>query len=218
MHLPVNHILEKKAVKHARIKVFHDGQVRVIVPNSFSDEDISALISKKSQWIVRQQEFFSKKVSIKLEPDQLLLFGSRYSYFYDNTYSRKIVIDHNFKTIRAKTNLLDPQIRKKWYKSEAKKYLIPRTQELAANLRFDFNKIYIRDQKTRWGSCSGYKNISFNWRIIKAPQSVSDYIIIHELVHTKIMNHSAKFHTLLKSLYPDCKDAVSWLDKYGNSL
>ncbi|PIP02478.1 MAG: M48 family peptidase [Zetaproteobacteria bacterium CG12_big_fil_rev_8_21_14_0_65_54_13] len=218
MMMPENHTLQKKDIKHARIKVSEDGHVRVLVPHSFTDDDISALLTKKSKWIAKQRSFFNKKSRIELARNQLLLFGNRYSYFYDETYSRKIVVDHSFKTIRAKKDLLDPAVQKKWYKHEARKYLVARTEELAERLHFKYKAIYIRDQRTKLGNCSDDRNISLNWRLVKAPTLVSDYIIIHELVHTKIMNHSGKFWMLLKSLYPDYKDAMNWLDKYGNSL
>ena len=81
--------------------------------------------------------------------NQLLLYGNRYSYYYDETYKRKIVIDRNFKTIRARKDLLDFEIQKQWYKNEAKKYLIPRIEELATKLNFSYNAVYIRDQKTK---------------------------------------------------------------------
>jgi len=218
MMIPENHTLQRKDIKHARIKVSEDGHVRVLVPHSFTDDDISSLIVKKSKWITKQRAFFSKKSRIELARNQLLLFGNRYSYFYDETYNRKIVVDHSHKTIRAKRDLLEPAIQKRWYKNEAKKYLVSRTEELAERLHFKYKAIYIRDQRTKLGNCSDDRNISLNWRLIKASALVSDYIIIHELVHTKIMNHSGKFWTLLKSLYPDYKDAMNWLDKYGNSL
>lgn len=210
--------LQKKDIKHARIKVSEDGHVSVLIPHSFTEDDISALMFKKAKWISKQLAFFDKKSRIELTRNQLLVFGNRYSYFYDETYSRKIVIDHNFKTIRAKKNLLDLEIQKKWYKQEARKYLVARTEKLAERLHFQYKGIYIRDQRTKLGNCSADLNISLNWRLVKAPTLVSDYLIIHELVHTKIMNHSSKFWTLLKSLYPDYKDAMNWLEKYGNSL
>ena len=90
MMMPENHTLQKKDIKHARIKVSEDGHVRVLVPHSFTDDDISALLTKKSKWIAKQRSFFSKKSRIELARNQLLLFGNRYSYFYDETYSRKI--------------------------------------------------------------------------------------------------------------------------------
>jgi predicted metal-dependent hydrolase len=147
-----------------------------------------------------------------------LLYGNRYAYFYDSTFEQKIIIDHEHKTIRAKRNLLNTVTQEKWYKTIARKHLISRTEELAGKLRFDFNKLYIRSQRKKWGNCSKEKNISLNWRLIKAPFFVIDYLIVHELVHTEIMNHTSRFWTMLKSYYPDYKSAVKWLDKYGNSL
>lgn len=126
-----NYTLQKKDIKHARIKVLEDGHVNVLIPHSFTEDDISALMSKKANWISKQLAFFNKKSRIELNRNQLLLFGNRYSYFYDDTQSRKIVIDHNFKTIRARKDLLDPENQKKWYKQEARKYLVARTEKLA---------------------------------------------------------------------------------------
>ncbi|MCF8226581.1 MAG: M48 family metallopeptidase [Bacteroidales bacterium] len=90
--------------------------------------------------------------------------------------------------------------------------------ELAEKLGFRYNKIFIRNQRKKWGNCSKEKNISLNWRLIKTPLFESDYLIVHELVHTLVMNHTNKFWTLLKSHYPDYKDAMNWLDKYGNNI
>jgi len=114
--------------------------------------------------------------------------------------------------------LLDTVVQERWYKSIARKYLNQRTEELASKLNFKYNHIFIRNQRTKWGNCSKELNISYNWRLIKAPLFVIDYLIIHELVHTKIMNHTGKFWTLLRAHYPNYREAINWLDKYGNSL
>jgi predicted metal-dependent hydrolase len=216
--LQEEYTLLKKDVKHARIRVSEDGHVRVLIPNNFSEGDISALLEKKARWISKQQDFFKKKSRIELSRNEILLYGRRYAYFYDDEYERKILIDHESKTIRAKRDLLDHTIQKKWYKAVAKQYLIVRTEKLAEKLNFEYNSIFIRDQRTKLGNCSEEKNISLNWRLVKAPDFVSDYIILHELVHTKIMSHSSKFWMYLKSIYPDYKKAMKWLDEFGNSL
>ena len=218
MQLPENYTFDQKDIKHARIRVNETGSVRILVPLDFTDDDVDALIRKKRRWIEKQQAFFAKKESLPLSRNQLLLFGGRYNYFHDDTYKRRVMIDHEHKTIRAARDLLDMDIQEKWYKSYAKKYMTKRTEELAYKLGFEYEKLYVRSQRTKLGNCSASKNISLNWRLIKAPQSVIDYIIVHELVHTKVMSHSRKFWTLLKSHYPDYKKAVLWLDKYGNSL
>ena len=81
-----------------------------------------------------------------------------------------------------------------------------------------YGKISIRDQKTRWGSCSSEGNLSFNWRLILAPPDVLDYVVIHELCHRKEMNHSKEFWALVESLMPEYKERRKWLRENGNNL
>lgn len=218
MQLPDGYILLRKDVKHARLRVSEDGQVRVIIPNTFSEADIDGVLKKKKVWIEKNKRFFEGKSKIVLPRNGLLLFGNRYHYFYDLACGQKVVVDDVHKTVRAKRNLLDTLVQERWYKKVAKNHLVLRTEELAANLNFTYNGLYIRSQKKKWGNCSKDKNISLNWRLIKAPPFVIDYLIVHELVHTQVMNHSYKFWTLLRSHFPDYKAAINWLDKYGNSL
>jgi predicted metal-dependent hydrolase len=218
MQLPENYILIRKEVKHARLRVAEDGHIRIIVPYVFSDEDIYALIEKKQKWINKNLRFFEGMSRIELHRNQLLMFGNRYTYFYDTAFENKVVINHEYKTIQAKRDLLDIKIQAKWLKGIAKKHLTNRIEELSDKLGFTYNRLFIRNQKRKFGNCSKEKNISLNWRLIKAPLLVIDYIIIHELVHTLEMSHTKKFWTLMRSYYPDYKDAINWLDKYGNSL
>lgn len=218
MQLPDNYILIRKEVKHARLRVSEDGRVRIIAPPSFSDDDISSMLKKKAKWIDANLKYFNSMSAIELQRNQLLLFGNRYNYFYDTTYSHKVVIDHEHKTINSQKDLLDASIQERWYRTVAKKHLIKRTKELSLKMKFPFNQIFIRDSKNKWGNCSKDKNISLNWKLIKAPDYVIDYIIIHELVHTLVMNHTHKFWTLLRSYYPNYKESIKWLEKYGNDL
>lgn len=218
MPLSSNFIVLEKNVKHARLRVSEDGTIRVIVPTNFSKDDLAALIKKKQRWIDHNVKFFKEKTKIELNRNQLLLYGNRYSYFYDSTYENKVIVDHEHKSIRTKRNLLEIPIQEKWLRSVAKKYLTKRTEELSKKLGFTYNHLYIRSQKMKLGNCSKKKNISLNWRLIKAPVFVIDYLIVHEMVHTHVMKHAQQFWTLLRSHYPDYRDAIKWLDKYGNSL
>lgn len=218
MELPDNYILVRKEVKHARLRVSEDGKVRIIAPPTFSEDDISAMLKKKAKWIDSNLKYFNGMAKIELQRNQLLLFGNRYSYFYDTTYAQKVTVDHEHKTITSQRDLLDPKIQENWYRRVAKKHLTKRTKELSTKMKLPFNKLFIRESKTKWGNCSKDKNISLNWKLIKAPDYVIDYIIIHELLHTVVMSHTHKFWTLLKSYYPDYKESIKWLEKYGNSL
>lgn len=79
---------------------------------------------------------------------------------------------------------------------------------------FRFNKITVRDQKTRWGSCSQKGNLSFNYRIIFLPENIADYLVVHELCHLRELNHSKRFWDLITRSIPDCKEARKKLKDY----
>jgi predicted metal-dependent hydrolase len=84
---------------------------------------------------------------------------------------------------------------------------------------FELNGILIRDQMTRWGSCSrSTKNITLNFRLLLAPDEIRDYVIIHELAHLKHPNHSKRFWSLVYSVIPDYKEKKKWLNKNGNRI
>ncbi|MEZ7495316.1 SprT family zinc-dependent metalloprotease [Leeuwenhoekiella aequorea] len=208
----------RKDVKHARLRVSEDESVRLIVPLKFSKEAIDEVLNKRKHWITKKQQFFAKKSQITLNRNQLLLFGQRYNYFYDSNYKYKVTVNHDHFTISSQQDLLDSKVQERWYKKIAKDYLVKRTEELASKLDFKYNNIYIRSPKNKWGNCSTDKNISYNWRLIKAPKFVIDYLIVHELLHTIVMHHRIKFWVLLRSFYPDYKAAIKWLNTYGNSL
>lgn len=219
MTLPENYILERKNVKHARIRVSENLSVRVLVPENFDNTDIQNLIKKKQLWIDKNlNKFKGMSEKIKLHDTQILLFGNKYTYFYRAELHNKVLINKEHKTIQSKTNLLDKEVLLKWYKRYAKLHITKRLTEIAIEHKLKYNKVFIRDQRTKWGNCSREKNLSFNWRLIKTPSFVIDYLIFHELVHTKTMNHTHKFWIELRSFIPEYQDAVKWLDKYGNSL
>ena len=82
----------------------------------------------------------------------------------------------------------------------------------------NYTSIAIRDQKTRWGSCSGRGTLSFNWRLILAPPEILDYVVVHELCHLTHMNHSKEFWKLVESVIPDYKLKRKWLKENGHTL
>ncbi len=104
------------------------------------------------------------------------------------------------------------------YRQAAKEYIPKRVAYYAGLLGVDYNTITIRDQKTRWGSCSSKGNLSFSWRLILAPPKVLDYVVVHELCHRREMNHSPRFWALVESIIPDYKTHRKWLKENGEKL
>ncbi len=106
----------------------------------------------------------------------------------------------------------------KWYRKEALSFIEERAEEFAAKLSVHFETIRIKDQKSRWGSCSSKGNLNFNWRIIMAPEPVCDYVIIHELCHLVYMDHSVNFWNLVESMCPEYRQYKKWLKEKGKQL
>ncbi len=97
-----------------------------------------------------------------------------------------------------------------FYRLEAKDYLPPRTRELADMHGFTYHKIRIKNQKTRWGSCSAKRNLNFNMRLMMTPPEAIDSVIIHELCHLRVMNHSKAFWKLVEKHCPDYRKWQQW--------
>ena len=101
---------------------------------------------------------------------------------------------------------------------DGRQRLIFRTHKLAEKYNFSFNRIFIRRQRSRWGSCSAANNISLNIKIIYLPRELGDFIIIHELVHTKVKNHGQKFWDKLEEIVPQARILNRQLKLYSGLL
>jgi hypothetical protein len=93
-----------------------------------------------------------------------------------------------------------------------------RARPLAARIGRKLARVGVRDTKSRWGSCSGRGNLSFSWRLIFAPESVLDYVVVHEVVHLAEMNHGPRFWRLVDSLSPESAAARAWLKRHRSRL
>lgn len=104
------------------------------------------------------------------------------------------------------------------YRSAAKEYIPKRVAYYQTYVGAGYEKITIRDQKTRWGSCSSKGTLSFNWRLMLAPPTVLDYVVVHELCHLIHMNHSKAFWLAVEEIMPDYREHRNWLKENGNKL
>ncbi|MFN3599629.1 MAG: M48 family metallopeptidase, partial [Aquificaceae bacterium] len=106
----------------------------------------------------------------------------------------------------------------KWYKEKAYEKISERVEWYARMAGFKYNKVSITDAEKRWGSCSPKGNLNFSWRLIMAPLRVIDYVVVDELCHLEIKNHSKAFWIKVKTLMPDYRDCEMWLKEYGYLL
>ncbi|MGE5629987.1 MAG: M48 family metallopeptidase [Caulobacteraceae bacterium] len=105
-----------------------------------------------------------------------------------------------------------------WFSRKAAGLIYERVEFYKAIIGVKYNRIGIKSQKTRWGSCSSKGNLNFNWRLAMAPEWIMDYVIIHELCHLIHMNHSKEFWGTVASYMPDYEKAIIWLKENGGKL
>lgn len=105
-----------------------------------------------------------------------------------------------------------------WLKKEARTDLEPAVLSYSSRLKVRPKRLSIRDQSTRWGSCSVSGTLSFSWRLVLAPPMVLDYLAAHEVTHLLEMNHSQRFWRTLERIAPDTPKAEAWLKRHGAVL
>lgn len=105
-----------------------------------------------------------------------------------------------------------------WYKARAEEVIVRRVQHYADLLGWRMPKVLIRNQKKRWGSCNAKGELRFNWRLVMLPLSVLDYVVVHEMAHLKVLNHSPRFWALVEQIMPDYKVRHRALHELGMGL
>lgn len=214
--------------KTVAIQVASASQVIILAPNFLKGEKIREIVKKKAKWIIEKQNYF-KKVETLFPPkefvsgEQVLYQGRKYRLkvaekkddFPDNLAisGRKIVatVDPELNADEKKSAIKKAIL--KWYLSEADQIIRQRTKRYIPILDVMPRKIEIKDQEKRWGSCSSKSVLRFNWRIIMAPISIIDYVVVHELCHLKVKNHSPAFWRLMSLAVPDYRKRRDWLRK-----
>lgn len=199
-----------------------NGEVVVKAPLGFSESKIADLIKKNRMQLFRKinhpQKFKSNKdTSSQLNGRSILFGGKNYKVFVDKGSVNQFIFDGKFIISENITDQFASKLRQ-WLISEAKERLTPRIIEVAKKLGVEYNKITISDIQLRWGSCTPKNNININYRIIKAPAFVSNYIIVHELTHLIELNHTKEFWQIVKTAYPKYEEAKKWLIEKGDLL
>jgi predicted metal-dependent hydrolase len=106
----------------------------------------------------------------------------------------------------------------RWYRARAREEIGKRLDEATARAGTSYGRLAIRDQRTRWASCSSSGTMSFNWRLMLAPEDVLEYVVEHEVAHLEVPDHSPRFWRLLGRRLPTYRESRQWLRRHGASL
>lgn len=161
-----------------------------------------------------------KSMAIQIKPDLTVVvrvpYGVPRRTVMEFVNREKAWIDENVRKMECanRERELVPRLTEeeiKVLKEQALKYIPERVEHFAPIVGVDYHRITIRNQKTRWGSCSAKGNLNFNCLLMQAPSEVIDYVVVHELCHRKYMNHSKAFWCEVEKVLPEYKTAKRWL-------
>jgi predicted metal-dependent hydrolase len=168
--------------------------IEIVVPPRAPKSDIDALLFEHRAWLERQLAKPPKVFHLGLQRDDVVWVGGL--------------------ALQAPRvpSLLD------WYREQARVEVAGAVEREAARLGVKYTRLTIRDQQTRWGSCSKGGALSFNWRLIVAPPAVLTYVVVHELCHLIRHDHSLEFWQLVASARPTYAEERAWLSEHGTEL
>lgn len=203
-------------------------EIIVRTPLNLSNQTVKELVMKKASWIIKKRSEMKNRentdIDRTIESGKVIYFrGSKKTLNLQKQYG----ICSNVEMTETHLHIVfDPlqeepkEILEHWLRKEAGERITKRVLYYQSMYEFGKvpNRICIKDQKTRWGSCSSKNNLNFNYRLILAPDSVLDYVVVHELCHLKYMNHSKEFWNFVASIMPDYRKHQEWLRIYGNQL
>lgn len=212
--------------KKLTITVERDRSIIVHAPEHTSDEKIEQVVTSKRQWIYEKIGHPQKYQNAPHAPgkelvngESLLYMGRQYQVEIVNDANSEVRFDQKF-YLPAKNDSISTraELLKQWYIKRAEEKITPIVKRRAKDLGVEVNLIKIVDNRYRWGSCTVNNNVNINWRLIKAPTFVIDYVILHELAHLIESNHGPLFWNIIKAQTPTMDKAKKWLKDNGQLI
>lgn len=200
--------------------------VVVTAPPRASRRLIESAVHQRREWIVERLDELRRQEnteSARLATGCVLqVLGRELTLQVDHMqgYPEGVVVESNTLVVNAPgmSGHAVGTLLRTWLRKVAEEAIPVRVQELNDIHRMEYSRVCVRDQKTRWGSCSKRGTLSFNWRVVLLPPTVMDYLIVHELAHLKEMNHSGRFWALVETMDPGFHASEQWLKRNGRRL
>jgi predicted metal-dependent hydrolase len=201
--------------RRVRVSVDLERGVEVVLPRRAAEREAAAAIAELSPWIER------RVAELELVRAAVAARGDTVPYLGESL--RLLEQPGRMRVHRQGDTLLVPASDRRaalerWFRRAAHDEIKTRVDCACAVAGTSYARLTIRGQRTRWGSCSPTGSLSFNWRLLLAPEPVLDYVVWHEVCHLEVLNHSARFWALVARRCPDYRDQVRWLRRYGATL
>lgn len=208
--------------KSFSLEVKVGGKLIVRAPKHATDKDVRVILSQKADWIDRTRAKLMRKYP-DFQPktftpgEKFWYLGQQYPLKLTNRQRPLLELDGVFHLAR-RTRRQAREVFIEWYREETRRITADLIQQYSNSHKFNPNRVRITSAKTRWGSCSGKNNLNFTYRLSMAPLPVIEYVVVHELVHLRIRNHSLAFWNTVAAIMPDYQEKRDWLNRYGALL
>ncbi len=201
-------LINSKRAKYVRVKLSNHGELSVVLPRGVAVKHAHEFLKSRRGWVEKHLQSLPKQKG-KQRPDQLnlALLDEKWAIDYMETPSQSVELKQlSDAQLSISGNIHDLQLIREvilmWSKQKARYTFNKLLQHYAEEYGFHYNRLSIRAQKTRWGSCSSNKNINLNCKLLFMPVDLVRYVMIHELCHTIEMNHSQRFWALVEECDP----------------
>jgi predicted metal-dependent hydrolase len=207
----------RRSARARRVRVTVDGagEVTVTLPKKAAERRAAEAVKELRPWIDRRRGALVRAAEeVAREPGTLPYLGD----------TLRVVAEPGRERVhrRGDVLLVPPgdarEAIERYYRRRARAEIGPRLDAATARAGSRHTGLTIRGQRTRWASCSSTGKMSFNWRLLLAPEAVLDYVIEHEVCHLEVMDHSPRFWALLESRSPGWREHAGWLRRYGSTL
>ena len=202
--------------RRVRVRIEPDGSLLVTLPQAAKASEADDAIAQLGDWIAQRRENLQlARSALARPPGTLPYLGELLTVSEQAGRTR---------AHRSGDELLVPADQRRdaaierWYRRNAKSEVLARLAPALAALGAKSGSISIRDQRTRWGSCSSSGALSFNWRLLLGPPELLDYVVWHEACHLVVLDHSPRFWSLLELHSPNYREPRDWLRRNGAAL
>lgn len=212
-------VIVSKRARRARIRVGPMG-VEVVQPAGASDPDVSEFLRRNENWVLAQLDRVASLRALRRQSGEILYRGEptsvRIEFIDTKSRGNRVTWTGGEIVIRRRPETQTPAARslENWLRRQARSAIADHLPVVTSRIGQEPARVYVMGQRTKWGNCSSRGNLSFNWRLILAPDFVLRYIVAHEVVHLAIPDHSAKFWLTVQSHCPDMERAKQWLSRH----
>ncbi|HBX23833.1 MAG TPA: M48 family peptidase [Desulfotomaculum sp.] len=213
------------------LKITVDAERGVVVtaPLNCGTNVLDGFVKEKTMWIRERLQHLENLAGCRVprefvSGEKLFFMGDQYTLLVKESNGDQNVLIQDreihvaISDVENSPGVVVKNILVKWYKGRARQLINARVDLFAATIEQKPTAIKIKQQKSRWGSCSARGNLNFNWKLVMAPIEIIDYVVVHELCHLIRLDHSAEFWHLVASLMPDYKKKRQWLREFGPAL